>query len=469
MLVHATDLDFIITPSEKEALLLEYQLIQQYSPVYNIRLKDNKSYPYILMTCQDPFPGIYFSRVIEDKSTVIGPFVDSAKTRDLIDLITRIFKLRTCNNSKFQKHTACLYYYIDRCSAPCVFPAIHQEYAVWVKYALALLLGKRQPILRFLKKRMEWEAQHLNFEKAQKIKDDMETMVRFSVEFYLKKLKKSDYDVLVFETAADKSDGICLKIRSGLPHKTEYFEFNSLPDAEYQLKDQLLLQYYRHRPLPSQIILQSEPFNKNSIETVLRKLKKSGVSLIVPKQGNKKKHLELCRDLLFRYLQQQNYQDLALAIKSMLQLSKIPMVIEAYDISHLNERQRVGAMVTFSAGKPKKSLYRNYRIRSALSGDTEALREVLKRRLSGKILLPDLILIDGGIAQLQVGLQIVSELHLHLDLVALAKKEERIFFSDGKSLLLLPGSRERFLFQSIRDEVHRRAISFHKKLREKIF
>lgn len=478
LLDRADDIEYIITDDETGALHLEYNLIHQYSPPFNIRLKDDKSFPLVEITSTEEFPGIYYTRQVKPGNFYLGPMVNARKTRELIDIVTRIFKLRTCSANTFNRRNACLYYYIDRCSAPCMdktdTAAYQMDYQKNVKAAIEFLKGKKNAILADLEKQMTALADEMQFEEAQKIKEDIQFIHRFTLDSYISSVKKMDYDVICLHHDNSQNDCfiILFSVLEGRVKRKEFFNFDTMvPSREDILKD-FLVSFYSTENIPREILVQSPPAvsDKNALEEMFSTLAGRKVTIKIPLKGDKRKTMDLAVKNLNLYVNKNKYRLVGERVQEALNLSRFPQWIEGFDISHLSERDRVGAAVVFVKGEPVKKKYRNYIIKKAAAGDTEAIKEVLERRFKNRKPgeQPDLLLIDGGKGQLSAALDVKERLGLEPDIVALAKREERIFMENGDSVVFPEDSPQRFLFQNIRDEVHRRAITHHRKRREQI-
>jgi len=468
LLNQTEDIDFIITDDEKDALHLEYNLIHTYKPPFNIRLKDDKSFPFIEISTSEKFPGIYYSRNLNPNYLYIGPITNAKKTRILIDLITRVFKIRTCNNNMFKKKTACLFYYIDRCSAPCIKKIDIRNYQNNVSDAIDFLKGKRTKVAKNLTRKMNQHARELQFEKAQKLKEEIELIRGFVLESYISSPQRIDYDTVALYSEDSSTFIIHFSVIAGIVKKKNYFSFTAILTTKENILRNFLISFYKNHNIPQEITVPFYPTDHSQLEDLFAQFNNRSVRIKIPQKGNKKKMLDLAMRNLNSYKKRNEFHNLAKKLKSTLKLKNIPCMIEGYDISHFGERERVGAVVVFNNGKADKSLYRNYIIKKADAGDIDALKEVLERRLKKIEQYPDLIVIDGGKAQLNLARKIKSELNINSDIIAIAKKEERIFFKNGNSIIFPEDSPERFLFQNIRDEAHRRAISLHRKKREKI-
>jgi len=468
LLERSTALDFIVTDDESDALLLESNLVHSYQPPFNIRLKDDKSFPSIEITLAEDFPVICYSRKVTPGSFALGPLVSARKAKSLIDIVTRLFRLRSCTDSLFKKGIPCLYYHIERCSAPCAGKIERSLYRQQVGYAVDFLKGRKKRIAAKLGERMRRLAAGLDFEQAQKIKEDLKLMENFSLRSYISNRARGDFDVLAACVLGREAFFVYFTVAGGRVSQSGYFNLQTLQEAEDEVLREFMIDFYRRRPLPGEIVVSRLPVQAEGLMRLFSAQAGRRVGIRTVRQGQKKMVLDMALKNLALFVQKSDYRSLGEKIKEMLGLSHFPSHIEAFDISHLGEKNRVGAMVVYRDGRPQKRLYRSYLIRSAPAGDTEALKEILNRRFAGNSPAPDLLLIDGGLPQLSVARQIKKKLGLSSDLAALAKGEERIFMEDGSSLVLEPGTLSRHLLQNIRDEVHRRAISHHRRRREKL-
>lgn len=476
LLHQADDIEYIVTDDEKDALHLEYNLIHHHQPPFNIRLKDDKSFPLIEITLGETgeisFPGIYFTRQVKPKNFYVGPMVSARKTRELIDIITRIFKLRTCSANIYKRSTACLYYYIDRCSAPCIHIISQEDYRKNVADAIDFLKGNKKKILQKLEKKMEQLSQQLEFEEAQKVKEDIELIRQFILDSYISSASKHkmDYDVIALhhDPRYDECFIILFSILKGRVERKEFFDFNSIDTQEQDILKDFLISFYRKENVPPEIFVSILPQERESLGNMFSRIAGRQVKIKFPHQGSKRKIMDLAVKNLNLYVNKNKYNLVGERLQQALNLVHFPGWIEGFDISHFSERERVGAAVVFSKGKPIKKKYRNYIIKNAAAGDTEAIKEVLERRFKKPEEHPDLLLIDGGKGQLSAALEIKKKLNLKCDIAAIAKGEERIYLENGDPVVFPGDSPELFLFRNIRDEVHRRAITHHRKRREKI-
>ena len=491
LLQRAAKLDYIVTDAEHDALLLESNLVHTYQPFFNIRLKDDKSFPFIEISLSEDFPGIYYSRHVDPGNFGLGPLVSSQKTRDLIDTVARLFRLRSCANSVFKKGIPCLYFHIERCSAPCAGKIDSHLYRQQVQDAVNFLKGRKRKVAVKLAGLMNRFSAALDFEQAQKIKQDLELMDKFSLRSYISTRARIDWDILTSSSLGNESFFAFFAVNRGQVRKSEYFNLPTIDSDDDEILRGFMLDFYRRRPLPGEIIVSRLPDQAEALERLFSLQAGRRVRIRTVRQGRKKKILDLALQNLALFIQKNDYRFWGEKIRQQLRLRNFPNYIEGYDISHLGEKNRVGALVVYKNGRPEKRLYRSFIIRGAAAGDTEALKEVLLRRFGGETEQrqrivppddfnatqaqlkswreqPDLLLIDGGLPQLAAARQVKKKLGLRSDLLALAKGEERIFMEDGSSLVLVPGSLPRHLFQNIRDEAHRRAVTHHRRRREKL-
>ncbi|MCP5053799.1 MAG: excinuclease ABC subunit UvrC [bacterium] len=472
LLSEADNIEYIVTDGEADALHLEYNLVHQYRPPFNVRLKDDKTFPMIEISTPHPFPGIFYSREIKPKHFYAGPIVDARRTRELIDTVTRLFQLRTCNDATLKRGTACLYHYIDRCSAPCTGNISQEEYRKETENAIEFLKGKRTGIIRKLKQKMNRLAQQMEFEEAQKIKEDIQLIDQFVLDSYISTVTagKQDYDVIALHhDPGDNSSFIILfSVMDGRVKKKDFFNFQSVNSQKEDILENFLVSFYHTGNIPHEILVRFLPANLESLEEMFSQIAGRRVVIKFPVKGKKRKTMDLAIKNLNLYINKNKYSLVAERLRDALQLGRFPTHIEGFDISHFSERDRVGAAVVFIDGEPARKKYRNYIIKKAAKGDTEAMKEVLERRFKKMTEYPDLLLIDGGKPQLGAALEIKQKLNIPSDIVALAKREERVYLEGGRSVLFPEDSPERFLLQNIRDEVHRRAVTHHRKRREKI-
>ena len=312
----------------------------------------------------------------------------------------------------------------------------------------------------------------MEFEEAQKLKEDIQLIEKFVLDSYISSVVvgKRDYDVIAMHHDGVENDNfiILFSVIDGRVKKKEFFNFDSVSSDETIILKEFLVSYYRSGNIPHEVLVGFLPEGHEALEEVLGGIAGRKVVIRLPVKGKKRRTMELAVKNLNLYLSKKRYTVVGERLREGLGLEKFPQWIEGYDISHFSERDRVAAVVVFVGGEPARKKYRNYIIKEASKGDTEAMKEVLSRRFRKVEEYPDLLLIDGGKPQLGAVLEIKEKLGIRSEVVALAKREERVYLESGDSVLFPEDSPERFLLQNIRDEVHRRAITHHRKRRQKL-
>ncbi len=484
-------LEYIITNTEVEALILESHLIKKYKPRYNILLKDDKKYPYFLITDED-FPRITIVRkknLNPEKGRYYGPYTDIRAMHATLDFLKKIFPLKQCKSPKF-KDRPCLYYHIGRCMAPCQNMVTSEEYKTIVKQAELFLSGKQSELMKQLKEQMHKYSESLQFEKAAKLRDSYndlaKTLEKQKVVYENTKLNED-----VISLMAD--DGIfaivILMIREGRLIDKKDFVYEVEEDDRTEFFATFFKEYYTTLKLeyPDKIV-------SNELEAIGEKAlyeewleilaqKKVKISYGKSAQG---KELQMLADKNAKVVLdnakiskmskiRDDFNEIGSYLAEKLQLKNFPYRMECYDISHIQGTNTVASMVTFINGVPKKSEYRKFKVKitEGKPDDFLSMKEVLTRRLSHlgeeKWAKPDLMIIDGGKGQLSSVMEIIEGLGLTgIDVVSLAKKHEEVFLPKQSKPVILPrNSSALFLFQRIRDEAHRFAITYHRKLRSK--
>jgi excinuclease ABC subunit C len=492
------DIDVLVTSNAKEALILENNLIKQYKPRYNIRLKDDKSYLSIKVTTQHPWPRILATRkIVKDGSRYFGPFSSAVAARETIDIIEKHFLLRNCTDHNFRNRSRpCLQYQIKRCMAPCVLPVPEDVYREQVRQAMLFIDGKQQELIAELRQRMQAKSGALEYEAAARIRDQIQ-----AVEKTLEKQRMvahwgADQDIFGLYREGGFIEVQVLLVRQGkltdnLSYSLEDLEF---PDEE--IVASLLTQFYQgHRFIPDEILLPVELEDREVREEYLSERKGKGVEILAPQRGDKRHLVQMAQDNAKqsfgeRHDQEKAREKMLRELQTQLRLKRYPQRIECFDISMIHGSHAVGSMVTFINGEPDKNLYRHFRIRtidpSSGGDDFGMMLEVLKRRFTrGKeeADLPDLIVVDGGRGQLAMALTAMAELGIEgVDAAGLAKmrvqaaprsseierSEERVFLpGQTNPVILKRNSNALFLLQRVRDEAHRFAITHHRKLRSR--
>ena len=489
-------LEYIITDSEAESLILESHLIKKHKPKYNILLKDDKKYPYFLITDED-FPRIQIVRkknINPDRGRFYGPYTDIRAMHATLDFLKKIFPLKQCKQPKFSNRP-CLYYHIGKCLAPCQGKVTPEEYKKLINQVELFLSGKQSELLKQIQAQMQAYSENEQFEKAAKMRDSyldlQKTLERQKVVYENTKLNE-DVLAVIYE------DGILaiviMMIREGrLIDKKDFTYFvDNIDKTEYF--ETFFRDYYTNLKLefPDKIVSKDlEAVGEKTLyEDWLKIL--SGKKIVINYGRGRGKYNELyelalknAKNLLenakLKKMAQirDDFNEVGAYLKEKLKLSNFPNRIECYDISHIQGTNTVASMVVFQNGLPKKTAYRKFKIRmtEGKPDDFLSMKEVLSRRLSRlgntKWEKPDLIIIDGGKGQLSSVMQIVSDMGIivgegGIDFVSLAKREEEVFLpSQSKSILLPRNSNALYLIQRIRDEAHRFAITFHRDLRSK--
>lgn len=487
-------IEFIITNSELEALILESHLIKKYKPKYNILLKDDKKFPYFLITDED-YPRILVTRKRNKnalKGKYFGPYTNGKSMYTTLDLLKKLFPLKQCKTPKF-KDRPCIYYQIGRCMAPCQKMISSEEYKKLIKNVELFLSGKQMQLVNELKRLMEQSSENEEYEKAAKYRDSYYDVLK-TIEKQKAVYENTNINQDIISVSAD--DFICgisvLQIRDGrLTNKNDFEISKSDYDGEEEIISSFIKEYYQmieDRDIPKEIIF-SKKINdedKDIYEKWLSAKKGEKVTINPSKTRKNSEILELAlknsnyhlQELKIKSLQeiQENYNETGAYIQEKLSLKKFPHSVECFDISHIQGTNTVASMVSFFNGMPKKSEYKKFKIKTLEEGtpdDFKAMREVIIRRYSrllkeGKE-FPDLIIIDGGKGQLSSAVSILDGLGINnQDIVSLAKRIEEIFIPNKSKPVLFPvNSRALFFFQRIRDEAHRFAITYHRQLRGK--
>lgn len=487
------DLEYIVTDSEVEALVLESNFIKEYRPRYNVLLKDDKQYPYIKITTAEFFPRIFLERnFVQDGSRYFGPYTNVGAVRSTLDLLRKIFPLRFCRQNlhlgKAKGQRPCLNYQMGRCLAPCQGTVEVSEYQRVVKEIILFLEGKQDVLLVEFREKMQQAAADLKFEQASLWRDRCQSLETILQKQKIVSTDLNDQDVLALVSNDSEKKTALVQvffIRSGkLVGKEQFFLKNTVNRGNDEILKSFIQQFYnRAFYIPREILLSSESEDKELLEEWLKGLKgkkvflrtpRRGVKLDLVKMATKNAHFFLAQKEIFssrqESLNQQGLEELAL----LLNLDTLPYRIEGYDISTLQGENTVASRVVFIAGKPAKEKYRRYRIQTVTGIDDYAgMREVLKRRFYSlregeELSLPNLILIDGGQGHLSAARQAFEETGTNIPFVSLAKEEEIIFRGDGGEPLNLPAvSPALRLLQQVRDEAHRFAVSYHRLLRKK--
>ena len=482
MVAKIAEIETIVTSSEVEALILECNLIKKYRPRYNISLKDDKTYPYLKVTLQEDFPRLYMTRrLLRDGSKYYGPYADAGAMHATVKLLRSMFPLRTCR--KMNPDRPCLNYHIKRCLAPCAGYVSKDEYGQMIKSVCMVLDGRTTELERDLKQRMQAAAEDYAFEEAARLRDQLQAVERLNESQKAVTNNGGDMDIIGF---AQDMTGNCLQIffvRKGKLIGRDNFFLQDGSEAPQEVLTAFIKQYYNDATfIPREIVLPQLPEAEEQqlIEAWLSGKAERKVELFVPQRGVKRELLQLANDNALKLLSERlrkgslslkNDEQAAEELQQALGLEHSLERMDCFDISHTQGSETVASMVVFRKGSISKKDYRKYKIVSAEGkpDDFKSMQEVVYRRYKDYEDLPNLVVIDGGKGQLSSALEVIRGLGLaDLPVVGLAKREEEIFIPhQSTSILLDRDSAALHLIQRIRDEAHRFAITFHRKLRGK--
>lgn len=482
MVAKIADIETIVTSSEVEALILECNLIKKYRPRYNIMLKDDKSYPYLKVTLDEEFPRLYVTRrQMRDGAKYYGPYADAGAMHATVKLLRSMFPLRTCRTMNAER--PCLNYHIKRCFAPCAGFVSKEEYGNMIKSVCMVLDGRTAELERDLKRRMQEAADNYAFEEAARLRDQLQAVMRLNEQQKAVTGQDSDMDIIGF---AKDMTGICIQIffvRKGKLLGRDNFFLQDDGESEQEVITAFLKQYYNEASyIPREIALPVLPDAEEQavIEQWLAEKAQRKAELVRPQRGVKKNLLQLANDNAVKLLEERlrkgqlSLKNDVQAAEELQQALGLPNPLErmdCFDISHTQGSETVASMVVFRNGSISKKDYRRYKIVSAEGkpDDFKSMQEVVYRRYKDYEDLPSLVVIDGGKGQLSSALEVIRGLGLHdLPVIGLAKREEEIFKEgQSESILLDRDSAALHLIQRIRDEAHRFAITYHRKLRGK--
>jgi excinuclease ABC subunit C len=487
MTEQACELDFFTTASEQEALILELNLIKRYHPEYNVRLKDDKSFPYLKIETNEEFPRIYTTRRLEkDGGRYFGPFASAWSVRETIKILRGIFPLRYCNKPISGKESrACLEYHIRRCAAPCIGAIKKEEYDQLIKEVILFLEGKQEKIVKQVEARMKKAADALDFETAARLRDQIGAITSVIEAQSIATRVKGEQDAIAFARESDRAYVQVYFIRNDKLTGRESFVLQGTAEEEpAEIMTNFVEQFYSSSPfIPPRLLLQYPVKDLGVIQDWLREKRGGSVSVEVPQRGNKKTLIDTVAENArqgmeqLRLRQSPSSRDLDAALEELqdkLDLPRLPERIEGYDISNVQGHAAVGSLVVFEEGKPKKAHYRRFSIKTVEgSNDYAMLQEVLHRRFkrleegtaeNSWGVIPDLVLVDGGKGQLNAAVEAMGNLVISIPVIGLAKENEEIFLPDKPHPVVLPPSSPGLqLLQRLRDEAHRFAIGYFQK------
>jgi excinuclease ABC subunit C len=492
LLARAVGLDYIVTDTEQEALILENNLIKKHRPRYNIFLKDDKTYVNVRLNVDHPFPRLtVVRRPRKDKSKYFGPYASAGSVRATLRMLGRIFPMRTCSDAELAgRARPCLYYHIKRCPGPCVGLVDEQVYKDTVARATMFLKGRGDDLVKSLKDKMDLEAAERRYEAAGRTRDQLVALQRTLEKQRITSPQETERDIFgVFRERERMMIQILFvrdwQLSGGSSH---CFDNATLSTGEHL--SSFINQYYQGgAAVPAEIVVSEDVEDKDVLESYLRTRREASVRIIRPQRGERRHMMDLAvknaRTAFEDRGRSDRFEEALEELQDMLELASYPRRIECFDVSNFQGRQAVASRVTFIGGEPARTLYRHYRVRTVKGAVVYAMMgEVLERRLARGVKegdLPDLLMVDGGKGQLNVALNVLDRLGIEdLGVLGIAKVKEkgkrrvrgkeRIFMIHLPEPLLLEGdSGALHLLQRIRDEAHRFAIAYHKKLRSRVF
>ena len=494
MVARVNDFDFFVTASEQEALILELNLIKRHRPHYNVRLKDDKTFPYLKIDINEDWPRVHIThRLEEDGGRYFGPFASAKSVRQTLKVLKGIFPFRSCRKPITGTDLRpCLEYHIHHCLGPCIGTVSKEEYAGVIKQVILFLEGKQEIVVQELQRKMGKAAEVLDFEKAVLLRDQIQAIDRVIEGQRIATTVSGEQDVIAFASDKDQAYVQVFFIRSGKLVGRESFVLQGTHSEEpEQIMTNFIKQFYASAPhIPPLLLLQHPVEDRTIIESWLQSKKGAKVQIQVPSRGNKKQLVGIVARNAQQGLEQLMVKQLAapavlaealVEIKTKLSLPHLPSRMEGYDISNIQGTVAVGSMVVFEEGKPNPSHYRRFRIKTVSgANDYAMLQEVIKRRFKRSVksdvstpdtwaILPDLVLIDGGKGQLNSVLAAMREVEVSsVPAVSLAKENEAIFVPRKREPIILPRSSPGLqLLQRLRDEAHRFALGYHQKIRKR--
>ncbi|MGE5731193.1 MAG: excinuclease ABC subunit UvrC [Gemmatimonas sp.] len=474
-------LDTIVVPSEAHALILEANLIKEYKPKYNIALRDDKSYPYIKVTVAEPFPRVWVTRhLVDDGSRYFGPYTDVGAMRRALNVVKRIFTVRSCNFDmpRQMPERPCLDYYIKRCKAPCILAQTQAEYRAMIDEVLVFLDGRTQEVARRVRERMELAAESLEFERAAELRDALRHLERMEEPTVVLSIEGGDRDVLGFARDGDDAVVALMRIRGG---KLLAREHQFLENLEEEADPTALEAYIARSYLPledraAELLVPFEPEDRELVEASLERTK-----ILVPQRGPRRELVDLATQNARHLLEElrltgdeteERAGDPIYELQRQLGLQKVPRSLVCFDISHAQGTDTVASCVWFQNGRPYRAEYRKFKVKTVEGIDdfasmNEVVRRYFARRIEEEKAIPDLVLIDGGKGQLNAAHAALDAIGLGaMPIVSLAKREEEIFVLGRPESLRLPRRSPALrVLQQARDEAHRFAITFQRKRR----
>jgi excinuclease ABC subunit C len=494
----ADDLEWIVTDSEIGALMLEYSLVQELQPIYNVRLKDDKSFPYLAITRNEEWPRAVVMRGRKRRGVeYFGPYAKAYSIRRTLDGLLRTYPIRTCTNAKFSRHEAigrpCLLFHIEKCAGPCVGEITAAAYREAVDGLAGFLSGDSDELIADLSEAMHVAAEEQDFERAARVRDQISAMRTALERQELVTDRREDFDVIAYEEDDLEVALVVLNVRKGRVTGRRSMIVDRVEDITIEtFVERMIGQLYSDDRPPKSVLVQTLPSNSDVVSEWLAVERGSRVALRVPKRGAKRRIMEMAvanareefaRNRLKRHSDHNARAQALRSLQDTLDLPSSPLRIECYDISTIQGRHTVASMVVFEDGLPVKAQYRRFKIRSIEGQDDFAsMEEVIRRRFEAylaerKLPLeeqgrfsypPGLVVIDGGKGQLGRAVQVLDDLGLDIPAIGLAKKLEEVFVPNESEPIIIPrGEEALYLLQRVRDEAHRFAITYHRTLRDK--
>lgn len=498
MVTHISRFEYIVTDSELEALVLECNLIKEHRPKYNTMLMDDKSYPFIKVTVNEPFPRVMLARQMKkDKAKYFGPYTSAGAVKDTIELIRKLYHIRSCNRSlpkDIGKERPCLNYHIHQCQAPCQGYISQEEYRKSIDEVVRFLNGHYDLVLKELEEKMMAASDSLEFEKAIEYRELLTSVQKVAQKQKITDTAGDDRDIIAMASEGEDAVVQVFFIRSGRLIGRDHFYLKSAEnDTEGEILSSFIKQFYAGTPyIPAELMLPEEIEDQDIIEEWLTARRERRVHLRIPKKGTKEKLVELAQknaQMVLKNDRERLKREEGRTIGAVKELEKILGLkgiirMEAYDISNTNGFDSVGSMVVYEHGKPKRNDYRKFKIKTVQGLDDYAsMNEVLTRRFGhglreqqeesetgGFQIFPDLIMMDGGRGQVNIALEVLEKLHLHIPVCGMVKDDNHrtrgLYFNNTE--LPIDRNSECFrLITRIQDEAHRFAITFHRQLRSK--
>ena len=481
LMLQAVALDTIVVPTEAHALILEANLIKEHTPKFNIALRDDKSYPYIKVTVHEPFPRVYVTRhLVNDGSRYFGPYTDVGAMRRALNVVKRIFTVRSCNYDmpKQMPERPCLDYFIKRCKAPCILAQSMQEYRAMIEEVLVFLDGRADEVMRRVKERMELAAESLDFERAAELRDALLHLEKMEEPTVVQVIEGGDRDVVGYARDGDDASVVLMRIRGGrlLAREHQFFENIEGESDAAVLEAFLARSYLPMQDRARELYVPFEVEDQSLVETALERTR-----VHVPQRGSRRELIDLATQNARHLLEEQRLTgeeteeragDPVYELQRQLGLQKVPRSLVCFDISHAQGTDTVASCVWFQNGRPFRAEYRKFKIKETEGIDDfksmgEVVARYFRRRLDEEKTLPDLVVIDGGKGQLNAAHAALSELGLAaMPMISLAKREEEIFSIGRSESLRLPRRSPALrMLQQARDEAHRFAITFQRKRR----